>query len=95
MALTLMSSNIIYMSVGEQKVEAKIKASDMDAEEIERVKELLSQGLRESLKDQKQERVLSRYLKTEMDKNGSGWNCVVGKNFGAHVIHQTKKYIFL
>lgn len=39
--------------------------------------------------------MLSRYLKTEMDKNGSGWNCVVGKNFGAHVIHQTKKYIFL
>ena len=59
------------------------------------MKDLLSQGLREGLKDHKQERVLSRYLKSEMDKNGSGWNCVVGKNFGAHVIHQTKKYIFL
>ena len=30
----------------EQKVEAKVKASDMTAEDIERVKELLNQGLR-------------------------------------------------
>lgn len=30
-----------------------------------------------------------------MDKNGCGWNCIVGKNFGAHVIHQTKQYILL
>ena len=22
------------------------------------------------------------------------WNCIVGKNFGSHVIHQTQKYIF-
>jgi len=30
-----------------------------------------------------------------MDKeDGYGWNCVVGKNFGSHIIHQTKKYIF-
>ena len=83
------------MSQQQGKVEAKVKATDMDPEEIERVKELLSSGLRDSLKDNKQQRVLSRYLKMEMDKNGSGWNCVVGKNFGAHVIHQTKKYIFL
>lgn len=79
----------------EQKVESKVKASDMDAAEIEHVKELINQGLRDSLKEHKQERVLSRFLKTEMDKNGCGWNCVVGKNFGAHVIHQTKKYIFV
>ncbi len=31
-----------------------------------------------------------------MDKSGGpGWNCIVGKNFGAHVIHQAKKYVFL
>ena len=22
------------------------------------------------------------------------WNCIVGKNFGSHVIHQTLKYLF-
>ncbi len=31
-----------------------------------------------------------------MDKSGGpGWNCIIGKNFGAHVIHQAKKYVFL
>jgi dynein light chain LC8-type len=80
---------------GDIKLEAKVKATDMDPEEIEKIKEYLIAGLKDSLKEHKQERVLSRYLKNEMDKNGSGWNCVVGKNFGAHVIHQTKKYIFL
>jgi dynein light chain LC8-type len=38
--------------------------------------------------------VISRFLKNEMDKRGNGWNCVVGRNFGGHVIHQTKKYVF-
>jgi hypothetical protein len=52
------------MSQGEGKVEAKIKATDMDPDEIEKIKELLANGLRESLKEHKQERVLSRYLKT-------------------------------
>ena len=42
----------------------------------------------------KQEKVIARYLKAEMDKRGNGWNCVVGRNFGGHVIHQTKKYAF-
>lgn len=36
---------------------------------------------------------MAKYLKTEMDKRGNGWNCVIGRNFGAHVIHQTKKYV--
>jgi len=30
----------------------------------------------------------------KQDADGFGWNCVVGRNFGGHVIHQTKKYIF-
>ncbi len=25
---------------------------------------------------------------------GESWNCVVGKNFGSHVIHQTEGYLF-
>jgi dynein light chain LC8-type len=56
--------------------------------------ELVEQAFRESIKDHRQERVISRFLKNEMDKRGNGWNCVVGRNFGGHVIHQTKKYVF-
>lgn len=38
----------------EAKAQAKIKATDMDPDEIEKIKELLASGLRESLKDNKQ-----------------------------------------
>jgi dynein light chain LC8-type len=35
-------------------------------------------------------------LKQELDKNETlGWNVIVGKDFGSHVFHQTKKYIYL
>jgi len=43
----------------------------------------------------KQEKMLANYLKQEFDKfEGLGWNCVVGRNFGSHIVHQTKKYIY-
>jgi dynein light chain LC8-type len=61
---------------------------------LNKVIELVEQAFRESIKDHRQERVISRFLKNEMDKRGNGWNCVVGRNFGGHVIHQTKKYVF-
>lgn len=36
-------------------------------------------------------------LKSLLDKNELplGWNVVVGKDFGSHVFHQTKKYIYM
>jgi len=41
------------------------------------------------------ERQISNHFKNEFDKfGGHGWNCIVGNNFGSHVVHQTKKYIF-
>ena len=43
----------------------------------------------------KQEKTLANFIKTELDKfAGLGWNCVVGRNFGSHITHQTKKYIY-
>ena len=43
----------------------------------------------------RQEKQLANFLKTEFDKQyGVGWNCVVGRNFGSHVVHQTKKYVY-
>ncbi len=41
------------------------------------------------------EKVACCLLKGEFDKQyGVGWNYVVGRNFGSHVVHQTKKYIY-
>lgn len=43
----------------------------------------------------RQEKQLAQHLKNEFDKQyGVGWNCVAGRNFASHVVHQTKKYIY-
>lgn len=40
------------------------------------------------LKEFRKEKAVANYLKLEMDKfGGHGWNCIVGRNFGSHVIH--------
>lgn len=71
-----------------------VKATDMEQEELSKVLEIMDLAYKESIKENRQERVIAKFLKTEMDKRGNGWNCVVGRNFGGHVIHQTKKYVF-
>ena len=42
------------------------------------------------------EEEIAQNIKNELDKNESlGWNVIVGKDFGSHVFHQTKRYIYL
>ncbi len=39
---------------------------------------------------------ITRYIKEQFDKKlGVGWNVVIGKNYGAHVVHVTNNYIFV
>ena len=41
------------------------------------------------------EEVIANEVKKYFDKQfGPSWNVVVGKNFGSHVINQTKCYMF-
>ena len=69
----------------------QIKATDMDDDYLKKVVDITMNAMISN----KHERLISRYIKNEFDKfDGFGWNCVVGKNFGSHIIHQTKKYVF-
>ena len=59
------------------------------------LKEKVQKATFSAFKEHRKEKNIANYIKTEMDKvGGHGWNCVVGRNFGSHVIHQTNKYIF-
>ena len=40
------------------------------------------------------EEKIAHEMKKFMDKISQGWNVVVGKSFGSHVINQTKCYMF-
>jgi len=71
--------------------EPEVKATDMEEDMIKKVKEISMNAV----KDYKQEKQIAHYIKYELDKiDGYGWNCIVGRNFGSHIIHQTKKYVF-
>jgi len=38
---------------------------------------------------------IAEYIRAAFDKNDSkGWNCVVGRSFGAFVTHKIKTYIY-
>jgi len=41
---------------------------------------------------------ISKYIKEQFDKKlgvgGGGWNVVIGRDYGAHVVHVTNNYVF-
>lgn len=42
------------------------------------------------------EKDIAAYVKKEMDKRYLGtWHCVVGRNFGSYVTHETGNFIYL
>jgi len=41
-----------------------------------------------AIKEFKAERQMAHAIKYELDKlEGYGWNCIVGRNFGTHIVH--------
>jgi len=41
------------------------------------------------------EQEIATYMKRSFEtKYKSNWHCVVGRNFGAHVTHETGRYIY-
>ncbi|OMP82526.1 Dynein light chain, cytoplasmic [Diplodia seriata] len=38
---------------------------------------------------------IAQYIKKEFDdKRGATWHCIVGRNFGSFVTHETKHFIY-
>lgn len=41
------------------------------------------------------EKDIAAYIKKEFDKKyGPTWHCIVGRNFGSYVTHETKNFIY-
>ncbi|PUU74111.1 dynein light chain type 1-domain-containing protein [Tuber borchii] len=41
------------------------------------------------------EKDIAQYIKKEFDtKYGNTWHCIVGRNFGSFVTHETKNFIY-
>mmetsp|Transcript_10711 Transcript_10711/g.7499 ORF Transcript_10711/g.7499 Transcript_10711/m.7499 type:complete len:91 (+) Transcript_10711:36-308(+) len=64
---------------------------DMDKEHIE----LCQKHIEEAFENHREEKQIANKVRALLDKEiGESWNVVVGKNFGSHVVHQTKSYMF-
>jgi dynein light chain LC8-type len=52
-------------------------------------------SIKEAFENIKEEKFIANKVRDDFDKlYGPSWNVVVGKNFGSHVVHQTKSYLF-
>mmetsp|Transcript_5978 Transcript_5978/g.9730 ORF Transcript_5978/g.9730 Transcript_5978/m.9730 type:complete len:93 (-) Transcript_5978:160-438(-) len=68
-----------------------IKNADMSQDMQDEAVELAVQAMDKYNK----EADIANYLKKEFDKKkGPFWHCIVGKNFGSYVTHETKHFIY-
>ena len=77
------------MSNAKNKLEVHV--CDMDEE----MKTLAMQKVRDAFANCKDERKMADFLTNTFFRQYNGsWNCIVGKNYGSHVVHMSQSYIF-
>lgn len=43
--------------------------------------------------EEKSEKAMAEYIKAKLEEKDEGkWNVVIGKNFGSHVVHRSRRY---
>ncbi|KAM3183692.1 Dynein light chain 2, cytoplasmic [Hymenolepis weldensis] len=73
------------------KERAVIKNADM-AEEMQ---QSCVECAQEAMRMYNVEKDIAAYIKKEFDKRYSPtWHCIVGRNFGSYVTHETKNFIY-
>ncbi|KAI9493859.1 dynein light chain 1, cytoplasmic [Zychaea mexicana] len=70
---------------------AVIKSADMSEEMQQEAIECSTQALEKF----NIEKDIASHIKREFDKKyGNTWHCVVGRNFGSYVTHESKHFIY-
>ncbi|OCK95302.1 8 kDa cytoplasmic dynein light chain [Cenococcum geophilum 1.58] len=88
-----MSSEKQFAMPGEkpEKLEAQIKSADMSEEMQQEAIEVAT----EAMSKYNIEKDIAQYIKKEFDsRKGATWHCIVGRNFGSFVTHETKHFIY-
>jgi dynein light chain LC8-type len=69
-----------------------IKNADMSEEMQQEVIDTAAQALDKY----NIEKDIAAFIKKEFDKrHGPTWHCIVGRNFGSYVTHETKHFVYL
>ncbi|CAG8182869.1 unnamed protein product [Penicillium salamii] len=78
-------------SDSKEKMEAQVKSVDM-TEDMQQ--EAIALAI-EAMDKFRVEKDIAQYIKKEFDsRKGATWHCVVGRNFGSFVTHETKHFIY-
>ncbi|KAF2401767.1 hypothetical protein EJ06DRAFT_528924 [Trichodelitschia bisporula] len=73
------------------KLEAQIKAVDMTEEMQAEAVEVAQEAMGKF----NIEKDIAQFIKKEFDtRKGATWHCIVGRNFGSFVTHETKHFIY-
>ncbi|KAL1854569.1 Dynein light chain [Paecilomyces lecythidis] len=74
-----------------EKLEAQIKSVDMTEDMQQEAIEVAT----EAMDKFHIEKDIAQYIKKEFDsRKGATWHCIVGRNFGSFVTHETKHFIY-
>lgn len=79
------------MADADNSREIKVKASDMTAE----MEDYTIQFAQTAVSKYKVEKDIAMYVKTALDKHyNPTWHCIVGRNFGSYVTHETGNFLY-
>lgn len=73
------------------KLDAQVKSVDMTEEMQQQAIEVAS----DAMEKYTIEKDIAQHIKREFDSRaGATWHCIVGRNFGSFVTHETKHFIY-
>ncbi|KAA3670881.1 dynein light chain LC8-type [Paragonimus westermani] len=73
------------------ELKAVVKNADMDTEMQQSAVDLCSEALTKF----NMEKDIAAYIKKEFDRRYyPTWHCIVGRNFGSYVTHESKHFIY-
>ncbi|OBT74084.1 hypothetical protein VF21_07110 [Pseudogymnoascus sp. 05NY08] len=73
------------------QVDAQVKSADMSEEMQQEAIEIAQEAM---LKFNIEKDIAQHIKKTFDDRKGPTWHCIVGRNFGSFVTHETKHFIY-
>ncbi|TVU22432.1 hypothetical protein EJB05_32126 [Eragrostis curvula] len=72
-------------------IKIQLKSADMKEEMRQEAFEIA----RVAFEKNTMEKDIAEYIKKEFDKNhGPTWHCIVGRNFGSYVTHETNYFVY-
>ncbi|KAL1992615.1 hypothetical protein VTN49DRAFT_4647 [Thermomyces lanuginosus] len=78
-----------------EKLEAQIKSVDMTEDMQQEAIEVATEAMDKYHIEKACSADIAQHIKKEFDsRKGATWHCIVGRNFGSFVTHETKHFIY-